>query len=158
MASLPGGSALDVLAAHAPFLLVLVVAGIVLLVRWLENGDRSSYAVGAACGVAAAGYLLVILVVALAEDPAALFAVADGGGHWAYVLGWAEALAGLVLIAVALFGTLRPLAVTGAFLAAPQGTVRRRFKAVESSWQLAIGAFGAAVVFRLLLDVLGRLG
>lgn len=150
------GAALQLLSSHAAFVGLLLVAALFLFTRWLETGDRSAYAIGAFCGVVAPAWMLVVLGLLLSNDVFAFINDVPSDGWFIMGLSILIRLAGLALIVAILWATLRPLWVTGLFLTAPQGEVRRRWKKVETAWQFGIAFLVGAKVLGLLVSVAAR--
>ncbi len=140
------------------FLLALTFGALFLFTRWAETGDRSAYAVGTLAGITVPVWLLLRIILGFANDP--LFLVndvpSDAGAVRAAFL-WSLRLLGLAVLIATLVAATRPLWVTGLFLRAPQGEVRKVFKRLEASWQLVVALFiGARILVFVLEDVLAR--
>lgn len=149
------GAFLVFLDPHVPLLLGLVLAALVLFVRWQETGDRSAYAMGAVAAVLAPVWILGMLVVHFVFRDRSPLPTATGHlDPFPWVIAWTYWILGLVVVLALLWFTLRPLWLTGGFLSAPQSEVRKRFKSLETSWQFALGtlvaAKGLVLVFLLL--------
>lgn len=149
------GAFLAFLDPYVPLLLALLVASLWLFTRWLDTGDRSAYAVGAAAAVLAPVWVLGALFLRFVEGGRGVFPVGlEQEPLFAWSIGWVFWVIGLVLVLALLWFLVWPLTLTGAFLFAPQGQVRRRFKTLETSWQFGIAALLAVKAAVLLFDLL----
>lgn len=149
------GALLAFLDPHVPLLLALLVVAIVFFARWQETADRSAYAIGSAAAILVPLWILGRLtVVFFPGGHDILPAGTDDLPIATWIVVWAYWVLGLVVLLAVLWFTLRPMWLTGLFLAAPQSEVRRRFKSLESNWQFAVAgllvAKGLVLVFALV--------
>lgn len=156
-AAISPGAFLAFLDPHVTFLLVLLLAALFLFSRWLESADRSAYIVGTAAAIAAPVWVVGRLVVRFVDERHGLLPEHRQDGFlYLEILDWAFwGVGGLLLLAILWF-MVRPLWLTGLFMMAPQGEVRRRYKSLEANWQLGIAALIAAkalVLLNVLLDL-----
>lgn len=150
----PAGAFLAFLDPHVPLLLALLIAALFLFSRWLESGDRSAYIVGTAAAITAPAWVIGVLVVRFVWGDTAILPAASGEVTFAWVLGWVFWVLGGLLLLALLWFTLRPLWLTGLFMMAPQGQVRRRFKKLEANWQLAVATLIAAKAVVLVVALI----